>query len=160
MIRPVLAIMAGLLCGVMGMRQAQRIRQESTTLHRWQCLLQRLCLLLQSGSLSLPEAFEHAACEDTQADMLLRRIAASLRAHPLTPLAQLYIPQGKEGDVLARMFSGLARGSLDARILAVQQAEGEMALLAESARSKTQQDAGMWAKLGWICGACLTLMLL
>jgi len=160
MIRQLLAVMAGLICGVMGMRQAQHIRQENATLRRWEIILRQLCLILQEGALPLPEALDQAADEATPADMLLRGLSARLRAEPLSSLSQLYAPQGKEGPVLARLFAGLAQGSLESRLLAATQAVQEIALLAETSQSKAKQDAHMWATLGWTCGACLTLMLL
>lgn len=160
MIRPLLAVMAGLICGVMGVRKAQCIRQENATLRRWEIILRRLCLILQEGALPLPETLDQAADEATPADMLLRRLSAGMRAEPLTSLSGLYTPQGKEGPVLARLFSGLEQGSLESRLLAASQAAQEFALLAEASQSKAKQDAHMWATLGWTCGACLTLMLL
>lgn len=160
MMRPVLAVMAGLLCGVMGLRQASRIRETNATLHRWQTLLQHLCLLLQEQSLSLPEAFTQAATEHTPADQLLCQWAEALRQDPLTPLPQHYTPQGAEGAVLLRLLEGLSHGSLESRVLSAQQAAEEMSLLASASQSKAQQDSKMWSTLGWTCGACLTLMLL
>lgn len=160
MMRPFLAIVAGLLCGVMGMRQARRIREESAALHRWEVILQHLCLLLRQSTLSLPEAFTQAATRDTPADKLLLRLAQALLADPLTPLPRHYTPQGAEGPVLSRLLESLSRGSLESRVLAAQQAAEEMALLASAAQDKAQQDGKMWATLGWTCGACLTLMLL
>lgn len=160
MMRPLLAVMAGLLCALMGQRQARRIKEESALLHRWEAILHQLCLLLQESALSLPEAFEQAAPETSPADALLRQLASRMRSEPLIPLAQLYTPQGREGPALARLFAGLSSGSLESRVLAAQHAAREIALLAESSRSKADQDARMWAKLGWIGGACLTLMLL
>ncbi len=160
MIRPLLAIMAGLLCGVMGMRQSSRIRETSATLHRWEVILQHLCLLLQERSLSLPEAFTQAATNDTPADRLLLHLANALQRDPLTPLPQHYKPQGEEGNLLLRLFEGLAHGSLESRVLSARQAAEEMALLSSAAQGKAQQDGKMWSTLGWTCGACLTLMLL
>ncbi|MBE5804534.1 MAG: hypothetical protein E7316_08495 [Clostridiales bacterium] len=160
MIRPLLAIMAGLLCGLMGMRQSQRIREESHTLRRWEGILQQLCLILREGALPLHEALEQAAPEDSPADAQLRRLASAMRSDPLAPLSGLYLPQGKEGPALARMFTALAGGSLESRVQAVRYAAEEIALLSGEARDKARQDAAMWAKLGWTCGACLTLMLL
>ncbi|MBQ7305767.1 MAG: hypothetical protein IJW85_06115, partial [Clostridia bacterium] len=117
MIRPMLAIMAGLLCGVMGLRQASRIRETNATLHRWQTILQHLCLLLRQQRLSLPEAFTQAATENTSADQLLRQWAAALQCDPLTPLPRHYTPQGAEGAVLLRLLEGLSHGSLESRVL-------------------------------------------
>lgn len=160
MIRPLSAIMAGLICGVLGMRQARHIRQENAVLHRWEVILRQLCLILQEGALPLPEALDQAANESTSADMLLRQLSARMRAEPLTSLSRLYTPQGAEGTVLARLFTGLEQGSLESRLLSARQAAQEFALLAEASQSKARQDAHMWSTLGWTCGACLTLMLL
>lgn len=159
MIRLLLALMAGMLCGVLGLRQAGRIRQESAALARWQVMLQHLCLLLQAG-LSLPEAFTQCATEDTPCDALLRRLARGLQQEPLSSLPQLYTPQGAEGPALSRLMAGLSRGSLESRVLCARQAAEELALLAQSAREKALQDARMWRTLGWACGGCLTLLML
>lgn len=160
MMRPLLAIIAGLLCGLLGMRQAQRLRDENIRLHRWEILLQHLCLILQESTLSLPEAFRQAATEHTPADELLRCLAQSMQAHPLSPLSDLFHGEGPEAPILSRLMARLSHGSLDSRVQAAQQAAQEIALLAASAQTKSQQDAKMWATLGWTCGACLTLMLL
>lgn len=157
--RPLLALMAGLLCGVLGLRQASCIREESAVLCRWQALLQHLCLLLQEG-LSLPEAFRQAAVEHTRADAVLLHLADQMARQPLFSLSQLYRPQGPEGPALARLMAGLERGSLERRVLCVRQAAGEISLLAQSAQGKAQQDARMWRTLGWACGGCLTLLML
>lgn len=159
MIHLFLSLTVGLLCGVLGIRQAQRIREENVTLARWALMLRQLCLLLQEG-LSLPDAFDQAATENTAADRLLRSLADQLRAQPMAALPQLYTPQGKEGPLLVRLLEGLSHGAQESRILCVQQAAEEAGLLAQSVRDKAQQDARMWATLGWACGACLTLLLL
>lgn len=159
MIRFFLAITAGLLCGVLGMRQAHRLRQENGTLSRWAVMLRHLCLLLQEG-LSLPDAFDQAATEDSAADNLLRSLAGQLRAQPLTALSQLYTPRGREGPLLSRLLEGLSHGTQESRVLCAQQAAEEAELLAHSLRDKVRQDAHMWSTLGWACGACLTLLLL
>ena len=76
MIRPVLAVFAGLLCGLIGQRQARRLREEGANLRRWEQLLRRLALLLREGTLSLPEALRQSAGEDSAPDQLLRRLGA------------------------------------------------------------------------------------
>lgn len=159
MMRPLLALMAGMLCGVLGLRQSSRIRAESDRLVRWQMLLQHLRLLLQEGC-SLPEAFRQAAAENTPADALLLALAQQLQHQPLVPLPQLYTPTGPEGAAIGRLLQGLAHGSLESRVLCIQQAAEEIALLAQDAQGKAQQDARMWRTLGWVCGCCLTLLLL
>ena len=160
MSRVLFAIFAGLICGVLGMRQAQRLKDSNLRLHRWEILLQHLCLLLQESSLSLPEAFRQIASENTPADELLRRLADDMQQHPLLPLPQLYQSEGPEGPTLSRLMDRLSRGSLDSRVQAVEQAAQEIALLSASTQQRVQQDARMWLTLGWTCGACLTLLLL
>jgi hypothetical protein len=160
MMRPVLALMAGLVCGTLGMRRARSIREENARLHRWENLLRHMCLLLQEGTLPLTEVLEQAAAEATPADELLRSLSGSLRRDPMTSLSALYTPQGKEGPVLRRLFAALEHGSLEQRVLCATQAAQEMALLAQTSMGKSDQDASMWAKLGWLGGACLTLMLM
>ena len=152
--------MAGLLCGMLGMRRGQAIREQSASLRRWETLLRHLCLILQGGALPLPEAFLHAATGASAADDTLRSLAHRMQAEPLASLPQLYTPTGTEGPVLSRMFAGLATGSLEERLLAVEQAAQEIALLAKSTGEKSAADARMWLKLGWLGGACVTLMLL
>lgn len=158
--RAVLAIMAGLLCGMLGARRCHGIRSQSASLHRWEILLRHLCLILRESVLPLPEAFLQAASEATAADDALRALAHGMQKDPLVSPAQLYVPCGAEGPVLVRMFHGLASGTLEERCLAVEQAAGEIALLARSGAEKAQQDARMWLKLGWLGGGCVTLMLL
>lgn len=160
MTRPLLAIIAGLICGVMGMRQAQQLKETNLRLHRWEILLQHLCLLLQERSLSLPEAFRQIATQANAADETLRRLADDMQQHPLVALPELYQGDGPEGPVLSRLMERLSRGSLDSRVQATQQAAQEIALLSASTQQKVQQDARMWVTLGWTCGACLTLLLL
>jgi len=160
MMRPLLAIMSGLLCGMLGMRRSRGIRQQSAALRRWEVLLRHLCLILRGGALPLPEAFLQAASEATVADDTLRALAHGMQKNPLASPAQLYTPSGAEGSVLARMFQGLGSGTLEERSLAVEQAAREIALLAQSGAEKSQLDARMWLKLGWLGGTCVTLMLL
>lgn len=160
MMRPVLAIMAGLLCALLGLRQAHRLREEDRRLRRWEVLLRHLCLLLQEGALPLPEALRQCAREDFPADQALRRLAEDMEHQPLTPLHQLYHGSGAEAPVLLRMLDRLDHGSLESRVQAMRQAGEEIALLAGQAEQKAARDAKMWATLGCTCGACLTLLLL
>ncbi len=163
MSRSILAIMAGLLCALAGIRHAAALRGEAARLTRWTALLRRLCLLLQEGVLPIPEALLSAA-DDTQApDQLLRTLARELQRSPMKTLAQSYARHGSaqaEQPILQRMFLRLGQGSRELRSLAVEQAAQELHLLAEAARERSSKDAKMWQTLGFIAGACLTLMLL
>lgn len=158
--RTLFAVIAGLLCALLGMRQAKRLKDESLRLHRWEILLQHLCLILQEGGLSLPETFRQIASSDSPADQVLRRLADDMQQHPLASLQDLYHGEGPEAAILSRLMDRLSRGSMESRVQAVEQSAREIALLAASSQEKSQQDARMWATLGWACGACLTLMLL
>lgn len=160
MIRPMLAVAAGLLCGVAGLRQSRRMRSDCQRLTDWAALLTRLALLMEESALSLPEAFEQAVAAREHP---LHRLAAEMRLHPLKPLPALFAAlnlSGPETAPLSRLMEQLARGSLDSRVLAVRQAAAEIGLLASASREKAGQDARMWATLGWTGGACLTLLLL
>ena len=163
MTRAALAVMAGLLCALAGLRRAAALHAAAARLHRWTDVLEHLALILAEGASSLPEAFEQAAASPLPPDELLRALASDLRSQPLTPLPNLYAAHaqpGPERDALARLMARLARGSLEARCQAVSQAAQELALLAGQARRSADKDAVMWRNLGFIGGACLTLMLL
>ena len=110
MIRPALAMFAGLMCGVIGQRQARRLREEGANLRRWEQLLRRLALLLREGTLSLPEALRQSTGESSAPDLLLRRLGDEMEQHPLSPLPELYAriaPPGPEAPVLARLMAQL-----------------------------------------------------
>lgn len=158
-----LAVVSGMLCGVMGTRYAASLRQSARRLIRWEELLSCLAQLLSERAYSLPEAFTLAAREDTPCDALLRRLSCAMKEQPLRPLVELLDTtglSGAEADVLRRMLSRVSRGSMEARCLAVRQAAEEMRLLAQSARESAARDAKMWSSLGWTAGACVTLLLL
>ena len=158
-----LAVMAGLLCALAGWRRAAALQGDAARLQRWPPVLEHLALILAEGVSTLPEAFEQAATDALPPDELLRALAASLRARPLTPLPALYVAHaqpGPERDALARLMGRLGHGSLEARCQAISQAAEELALLATQARDRAGKDATMWRNLGLLGGACLTLMLL
>lgn len=163
MIRAVLAVMAGLLCGVIGVRHARRLSGTASRLRRWEELLRHLALLLTEGDASLPEVFEQAASAHEAPDELLCRLARQMREQPMSMLPDLYAACQnicEEDGVLTRLMARLGRGSLESRRQAVEQAAEEIALLSASASAKAATDARMWTTLGWTCGACLTLMLI
>ena len=163
MIRPALAVFAGLMCGVIGQRQARRLREEGVNLRRWEQLLRRLALLLREGTLSLPEALRQAAGEDSAPDLMLRRLGDELEHNPLSPLPELVArcaPAGPEPPVLSRLMARLGHGSLESRCQAAEQAAEEIALMARAATERAARDAKLHASLGWTCGACLTILLL
>ena len=54
----------------------------------------------------------------------------------------------------------MGHGSKDNRVLAVEQCTEEMRLLAEAAAAKAEKDTKLWQTLGFIGGACLTILLL
>ena len=163
MIRAALAVMAGLLCAAAGLRRAGALKGSAARLCRWAQVLEHLALILSEGASTLPEAFEQAATGPFAPDELLRALAADLRRQPLTPLPALYAAHaqpGPEQDALARLMNRLGRGSLEMRCQAISQAAEELALLAKQSRENADRDATMWRNLGFIGGACLTLMLL
>ena len=163
MIRGVMAVFAGLLAGVAGMRRARALRQNAARLRRWDALLARLALLLSEAAYTLPEALRQAADQEGEPDAWVRALADHMATDRLAepevllerrPLAE------PEGGVLARYLPRLTHGSLAARVQATEQARAEIALLARGAGEVADKDARMWSQLGWIAGACLTILLL
>ena len=163
MIRAVLAVMAGLLCALAGLRPASGLSQEASRLRRWCQLLQHLALHLRQGVLSIPDALLACADGSTAADRLLREMVERIQREPLLPLVQAFsqcCPTWTEQPLLSRMFSHLGHGMQENRCLAVEQAAEEMQLLAEQSAAKAEKDVKLWQTLGLIGGLCLTILLL
>lgn len=163
MIRSVLALMAGLLCALAGVRHASVLKCDASRMHRWVQLLQHLRLLLREGILSIPEALYSAADAQTPPDRLLRNIATMMQATPMGTAADVFqeaCPPCQEQALLLRMFTRLGRGTQANRLLAVEQTADEMLLMAKHAAGKAEKDAKLWQTLGFIGGACMTLLLL
>lgn len=163
MIRTVFAVMAGLLCALSGIRHAAVLKSDAARLTRWTALLEHLALLLREGTLSIPDALCAAADGIHPPDQLLRDIAGRMKAAPLLTAAEAFAQTGTgwlEQDMLARMFLRLGRGTQSSRCLALEQAAGEMRLLAQNASIRVEKDAKLWQTLGLTGGICLTIMLL
>ena len=163
MIRPLLAVISGMLCAAAGFRQAASLRREQSQLTRWAEVIRHLALILSEGSCSLPEALRRAAAEPLLPDSLLRALADGMLQHPLLSLPELWEAhalQGPEQPVLSRLMNRLCRGTLESRCQAAEQAAQELSLMASQARDKAECDAKLWRTLGLTGGACLTIMLL
>lgn len=163
MSRTVLALMAGILCALAGTKYAAGLKGESARLARWVELLHHLALLLQEGTLSLPQALCTAADSPRPPDTLLRDMAATIHQEPLVTLEQAFLrccPDWHEKPLLQRMFSRLGHGSRDSRRLAVEQAVREIEHLAQQASARAEKDVKLWQTLGFIGGTCLTILLL
>lgn len=161
--RLALAIAAGLLCALAGMRQSSALLGEEKRLRRWHALLTQLSFILSERSASLPEAMRITADRPLPPDMLLHTVAAQMLLHPMLPLQDLFeahCPSWPEKATLLRMCTHLGHGSLESRQSAVQTAAAEVAALADAASAKAQKDAKLWRTLGFLGGACLTLLLI
>lgn len=163
MSRSVLAVMAGLLCSLAGVRYSAALKGEASRLSRWSPLLEHLNLLLREGTLSIPEALQAAADRMQPPDQLLRDIAGRMQASPLLTAAEAFAQTGtqwQERDTLARLFRRLGHGTQSSRCLAAEQAAAEFRLLADGASARAEKDAKLWQTLGFTGGICLTIMLL
>lgn len=164
MSRAFLAVTAGLLCALLGLRSASRLRREAGRMRRWTELLAHLALLLEEGALPIPEALQTASDGTNEADGLLREIAQRMQSDPMTtPEAACRgaLPGGwAEGETLLRMFRRLGHGAGAGRVQAVRQADAAVMLLAEQFSERARRDAKVYTTLGWTGGACLTLLLL
>lgn len=163
MSRAILAVMAGLLCALAGVKHASTLKGDAARISRWVQVLEHLTLLLRQGTLSIPELLCAAADGPHPPDKLLRDMASALTRSPLLSLSEAFqacSAAWQEHDVLARMFARLGHGSQESRCLAAEQAAAELRLLAAAASAKAEKDAKLWQTLGFTGGACLTIMLL
>lgn len=163
MTRLALAIAAGLLCGLAGMRQSAALQSEASRLRRWHELLMQLALILQERSVSLPEALRIAADRSLQPDRVMHTLAARMHLHPLEALADSFdqsCPPLPEKAALMRMCVHLGQGTLESRTQAVHSVAGEISLMAAAASARADKDARLWRTLGWLGGACLALLLI
>lgn len=163
MSRGILAIMAGLLCALAGVKYASSLKGDASRLSRWVQVLTHLSLLLREGTMSIPEAMCAAADGSHPPDRLLREMASKLTSTPMLSLSDAFKACSgdcAERDVLTRMFTRLGHGTKDSRCLALEQSTEEMRLLAQNASIRAEKDAKLWQTLGFIGGACLTILLL
>lgn len=164
MTRLLFPICAALLSTLAGLHLSTHLRQEEQRLARWGEVLPHLHLLMASCAYSLPEAFRLCADGNHPPDTLLRQLADELERTPLSsPGAltdKLWSPPGSEKDIISRMMHLLSRGSLESRLLAVENARQEVALMHEKAARKAGKDARLYQTLGWIGGLCLLLILM
>ena len=163
MSRAVVAIMAGLLCTLAGLKHAAALKGDAARLARWEQLLAHLAVLLREGTLSIPKALCAAADSTHPADHLLQEIARKLASSPLSSVANIFsalCPDWIEKPTLSRYFAKLGHGSRNNRILAAEQCRDEMRLLAKSAAEKAEKDAKLWQTLGLTGGICLTILIL
>lgn len=163
MSRAVVAVMAGLLCTMAGMKHAASLKADARRLRRWGHILHHLALLLREGTLSIPSALCTAADGAHSPDKLLRDIAAKVQSTPLLTLTEAFRQCGGsciESELLTRMFTRLGQGSKESRVLAVEQSANEMSLFANAASDKAEKDAKLWQTLGVTGGICLTILLL
>ena len=163
MSRAVIAVMAGLLCALAGMKRAASLKGDAARLTRWVQILRHLALLLKEGTLSIPEALCAAADESQPPDKLLHELASRLAAAPMEPLAGIFetlCDTQLENPTLSRFFTKLSHGSKESRILAAEQCGDELQLLALAASQKAEKDAKLWQTLGFTGGVCLTILIL
>lgn len=163
MTRAALAVMAGLLCALAGVRHAARLKAEDAELHRWTDMLAALALLLGEGTLSLPDALLAAADGHGAPDALMQAMAGMMAHQPLTSPCDAYDALAATScarEPLRRMFTRLGHGTLESRRLAAQQASQELALMAQHAALRAQKDAKLFQTLGFTGGAALALLLL
>ncbi len=162
MMRTVWAVLAGLLCALLGLRRAWALRHEADRLHRWGQMLAHLALLMREG-LPLPEALCKVAIGHGTPDELLRKAGESLRENPLLPLEETIRAEAlplREGETLLRMMERLGRGSLEDRLLALEQGQQEISLMAKSSAESAEKDAKLYQTLGITGGVCIALYLL
>lgn len=164
MTRLLFPICAALLSTLAGLHLSTHLRQEEQRLARWGEILQHLHLLMVSCAYSLPEAFRLCADGHHPPDALFTSACGRIRANAAVLAGcadgQTVASAGSERDIISRMMHLLSRGSLESRLLAVENARQEVALMHEKAARKADKDARLYQTLGWIGGLCLLLILM
>ena len=163
MSRAVIAVMAGFLCAVAGVKHAASLKADARRLARWVHILHHLTLILQEGTLSIPSALCATADGSHPPDKLLLDISGKVQSTPMLTLAEAFQQCSSncvESEMLTRMFTRLGHGSKQSRVQAVEQSAKEMTLLANAASEKAEKDAKLWQTLGFTGGICLTILLL
>ena len=163
MSRAVIAVMAGMLCALAGIKHGTSLKADAHRLTRWCQLTRHLALLISEGTMPIPQALCTAADGSHLPDKLLHQIAITLQSSPLMTLADAFracCGDYPERALLMRMFTRLGQGSKENRILALEQATKEMTLLAEAASVRAEKDVKLWQTLGITGGICLTILLL
>ena len=161
--QPFLAVCAGLLCVLYGLRASAHVKVEARRLARWTVLLPRVSLLIAEETRSLPEAMRLAADEPHPPDRLLHAVADAVCTDPLLSLAEAFArhcPPCTEHETLMRMHERLGRGSAESRRLAVVQAAAALAQMSANVKDRAARDARLYATLGFTGGACLAILLL
>lgn len=163
MTRLLFPLCAALLSALAGLHLSAQMRQAERRLARWIEILQQLHLLMASCAYSLPEAFRCCTEGNAPPDTLLQSLADEMTRVPLSSpdaLTDRLCPPFGEKALLVRMMHQISRGSLESRLLAVENARQEMLLRHERIAKKAEKDARLYQTLGWVGGLCLLLILL
>lgn len=163
-----MALIAGVGCGLLGMRRAALGMRREQELRAWLETLQKLQLLLQESAMPLPEVFRKSACTGSPQTVLMA-IAEHMVQYPRETAAHVFdtLQNGsmnwmtaEERERISRMFAGVEHGSLTLRCQAVAQTEEWLKLALHQAEEKRRRDGRLAVTLGWTAGIGLTLFLL
>ena len=163
-----MALIAGVGCGLLGMRRAALGMRREQELRAWLETLQKLRLLLQESAMPLPEVFRKSACTGSP-QMVLMAIAEHMVQYPRETAAHAFDTlqnsgmnwmTAEERERISRMFAGVEHGSLALRCQAVAQTEEWLQLALQQAEEKRRRDGRLAVTLGWTAGIGLTLFLL
>lgn len=163
-LRLLFALMSCLAAGFLGTRWSSRMKADTARLADWLSLLDRLHLAMAEGTRSLPDALDAAAAHDVQPDLLLHTLAAGLRNDPTAELSVLYHAHQQnntaEHSAIGQLMTELGRGSLESRLLAIDQTRNVIQLMHAEHADRSARDAPMWTRLGWTAGACILILLM
>lgn len=163
-----MALIAGVGCGLLGMRRAALWVRRERELRAWLEALQKLRLLLKESAMPLPEVFRKSACAGST-QTVLTAIAEHMVQCPRETAAHVFDAlqnsgmnwaTAEERERISRMFAGVEHGSLALRCQAVAQTEGWLQMALHQAEEKRRRDGRLAVTLGWTAGIGLTLFLL
>lgn len=164
MTRLLFPVCAALLSTLAGLHLSTHLRQEEQRLARWGEILQHLHLLMAScGVLCCRKRSGCAPDGNHPPDTATRQLADALEraAAVLAGRADGQAVSGNQRKGHHQPNDAPAQPRrLENRLLAVENARQEVALMHEKAARKADKDARLYQTLGWIGGLCLLLILM
>lgn len=159
----ILAFLGAAACIALGMLAADRLSQRDHMLHAWECALQRMEAAVSVGGLNLPGVLLKGAGENVpmlaQAAMYLKNEPSLSHQALIARLdwAGLFTPA--EREILQECLTGLFAPTQQMQLQALQYAKEQWALFRRIGREARENNARLYASLGWLAGAAVFILM-
>lgn len=159
----ILAFLGAAACIALGMLAADRLSQRERLLNAWEGALQRMEAAISLGGLNLPGVLRKGAGENVP---LLSRAAALLEEQPalshqalLSRLDWTGLLTPAERETLQECLTGLFAPAPQMQLQALQYAREQWALFRRIGREAQENNARLYASLGWLAGAAVFILM-